>query len=258
MLRRPWRTPGRRYAWRTVPALPAGVLATVVGALVLLVLPRRWRRRRAVTDKVLRTWARICLFVTGTRVRMEGFERLDRSIAHVVVSNHPSNLDPMVHLAVFGSSLRVLAKRELFTVPLLGHALRAAGMVEVDRGNADREAINEEVARALADGVSLLIFPEGTCSPESGMRPFKPGAFVIAVDNGAPVVPVAVEGTGRAWPAGGARIFGGTVRILAGEPLPTEGLGRQDVPGLGDRVRERVSLLLRAAADPDPEGQIPG
>ena len=247
-----------RYAWRTVPATAAGVLATVVGALVLLALPRRWRRRRAVTDKVLRTWARTCLFVTGTKVHAEGFERLDRSVAHVVVSNHPSNLDPMVHLAVFGSSLRVLAKRELFAVPLLGHALRAAGMVEVDRGHADREAINEEVARALADGVSLLIFPEGTCSFESGMRPFKPGAFVIAVDNGAPIVPVAVEGTGRAWPAGGARIFGGTVRVLAGEPLSTERLGRQDVPELGDRVRNDISLLLRAAAGPDPEGQISG
>lgn len=232
----------RRFAWRTVPALVCGIPATAVGALVLAVLPERWRRRE-VTDAVLGTWSRFCLLVTGTRVRVEGRENLDSDAARVVVANHRSNLDPMVLLVVFGSSLRVLAKRELFAVPLLGRALRAAGMIEVDRGHADRAAINQAASRALDQGVSLLVFPEGTFSRESGMRPFKPGAFVIAVDNGADVLPVSVEGTGRVWPADRLRIFGGTVRVRIGEPLPTAGLERRDVAALARRAQERVAAL---------------
>ncbi|MDX6744857.1 lysophospholipid acyltransferase family protein [Actinocorallia sp. A-T 12471] len=232
------------FAWRTVPALAAGVLATLVGALAVLLLPLRGARRRVAVDAILRVWARFWCLVTGARIEVEGLDRLEPSATYVVVSNHTSNLDPMVHLAVFGGRLRILAKRELFRVPLLGPALRAAGIVEVNRDRADQTAINQGVADAFGSGSSLLVYPEGTFSDEGGMREFKPGAFMIAVTHGVPVVPVALRGVDGVWSVGRWRIRPGVVRVTIGRPLVTKDLTPADVRALSAEARDVIAAAL--------------
>jgi 1-acyl-sn-glycerol-3-phosphate acyltransferase len=108
----------------------------------------------------------------------------------VVVSNHQSNLDPIVHLATLPLSLRVLAKREMFRIWLLGPAMRTIGMIEVDRDSPDFRRIDLAAARDLAAGHSLLAYPEGTTSADGTIGEFKDGAFVIAVASQVPVLPV--------------------------------------------------------------------
>ena len=117
--------------------------------------------------------------------------------AYVVVSNHQSNLDPMVHLQALPLSLRVLAKREMFQILLLGPAMRTAGMIEVDRDSPDFRRIDQAAARSLAAGHSLLVYPEGTTSPDGTIGDFKDGAFIIAVTSQVPIVPVTIHGTCR-------------------------------------------------------------
>ena len=117
--------------------------------------------------------------------------------AYVVVSNHQSNLDPMVHLQALPLSLRVLAKREMFQILLLGPAMRTAGMIEVDRDSPDFRRIDKAAARSLAAGHSLLVYPEGTTSPDGTIGDFKNGAFIIAVTSQVPIVPVTIHGTCR-------------------------------------------------------------
>ncbi len=137
---------------------------------------------------------------------------------HVVVSNHQSNLDPMAYLRALPLSLRVLAMHELFRIPLLGRAMRKAGMIEVDRDSPDFRQIDRAAARSLAAGHSLLVYPEGTASPDGTIGAFKDGAFIIAVTCQVPVLPVAIHGTGRIWPPGRRALRGGQVRVVIGRP----------------------------------------
>ncbi len=236
---------GRWASWRTVPALIAGVLATLAAALVLLCRGPA-RAGSPATDRIVRWWAAAWLRAAGARVTVRGLEHLSPATAYVVVSNHQSNLDPMVHLRALPLSLRVLAKRELFRIWLLGRAMHAIGMIEVDRDSPDVGQIDQAAARSLAAGHSLLVYPEGTYSPDGTISAFKDGAFIIAVASQVPVLPVAIDGTRRIWPPGRSVIRGGQVRIAVGSPLPTSGLTRHDVPALREQARDVICSAYRA------------
>ncbi len=226
-------------SWRTVLALAAGVLATLAGALVL------WcrgpvRADSAVTDRVVRWWAAVWLHAAGARVVVHGLEHVEPATAYVVVSNHQSNLDPMVHLRALPLSLRVLAMRELFQIPLLGRAMRTIGMIEVDRDSPDVRQIDEAAARSLAAGHSLLVYPEGRISPDGAIGEFKDGAFLIAVTSQVPILPVEIHGTRRIWQPGRRAIHSGQAHLAVGRPLPTSGLTHHDIPGLREQARRFI------------------
>jgi len=224
---------------RTVPAFAAGVLTTLAAA-VLVLCRGPARADSPVTDRIVRWWAAAWLRSAGARVAVRGLEHVRADIVYVVVSNHQSNLDPMVHLRALPLSLRVLAMRELFRIWLLGRAMRAIGMIEVDRDSPDFDQIDQAAARSLAAGHSLLVYPEGTTSPDGAIGEFKDGAFVIAVTNQVPVLPVAIDGTCRIWPPGLTAIHGGQVRLMIGGPLPTSGLTHHDIPMLRERARQVI------------------
>jgi 1-acyl-sn-glycerol-3-phosphate acyltransferase len=224
---------------RTVPAFVAGLLATL--AVCLLVRCRGAARAdSAATDRMVRWWAAVCLRAAGARVIVDGLEHVDPHAAYVVVSNHQSNLDPIAHLCALPLSLRVMAKREMFRIFLLGAAMRAIGMIEVDRDAPDLRQIDDAAARSLAARHSLLVYPQGTTSPDGTIGDFQEGAFVIAVTNQVPILPVTVEGTGRVWPPGRIAIRRGEVRIVVGRPLPTSGLKHHDVVRLRDQARNAI------------------
>jgi 1-acyl-sn-glycerol-3-phosphate acyltransferase len=234
-----------QVSWRTVPAFITGVLATLAAALVVLCRGPA-RADSAATDRIVRWWAAVWLRAAGARVVIHGLEHVRPGTAYVVVSNHQSNLDPMVHLRVLPPGMRVLAKREMFQIWLLGPAMRAIGMIEVDRGSPDFGQIDQAAARSLAAGRSLLVFPEGTTSPDGTIGQFKEGAFIIAVTSQAPVLPVTIDGTRRIWPPGRTAIRGGQVRVVIANPLPTCGLTHHDVPGLRDQTRNVICSAYRA------------
>jgi len=235
-------------SWRTVPALAAGVLATLAGALLVWCLGPR-RADSAATDRVVRWWAAVLLHAAGARVVVHGLEHVEPGTTYVVVSNHQSNLDPVVHLRALPLSLRVLAMRELFRILLLGRAMRAVGIIEVDRESPDFRQIDDAAARSLAAGHSLLVYPEGRVSPDGTIGEFKDGAFIIAVTNQVPVLPVAIHGTRRIWPPGGLAVHGGEVRIAVGRPLKTSGLTHLDIAGLRDQAWDAIRSAHRDLAE---------
>jgi len=221
----------------------AGALATLAVA-VLLLCRGPARAHSPVTDRVVRWWAAVWLHAAGARVTVHDLEHVRPAAAYVVVSNHQSNLDPMVHLQALPLSLRVLAKREMFQILLLGPAMRAAGMIEVDRDSPDFRRIDQEAARSLAAGHSLLVYPEGTTSPD-GTGDFKDGAFIIAVTSQVPIVPVTIHGTCRIWPPGRSAIHGGQVHIVVGSPLLTSGLTHHDIARLREQARDVICSAHR-------------
>jgi len=220
------------------------VMTFICGSYLIILLKVRPKTRQV--PRVMRIWAKTFLFVTGTRVAVEGAERIDPKGSYVFTGNHSSNLDIPVIMGKLPVSIRFLAKKELFKIPVLGGAMRAIHMVETDRrlGPTAHRAINEQVATVVSEGFSLMIFPEGTRSENGEMLAFKKGAFRIAVENAIPVVPVTIAGALEAWKPHAKLIFGGKVKLIIHDPIPTLELSAADLNDLRDRARSTVAEAL--------------
>lgn len=147
-------------------------------------------------------WAKMILAsVPFWKTIVIGQEKIQPRQTYVVVSNHQSIIDIFVVLACLPLHFKFIAKKELFRVPFLGWHLFFAGYIPLDRGNASsaKEAMNR-AGEWIKKKVSVLFFPEGTRSETGQMKPFKPGAFKLAQQEGVPVLPVVLYGTGQAIP----------------------------------------------------------
>jgi 1-acyl-sn-glycerol-3-phosphate acyltransferase len=192
-----------------------------------------------------RVWAPGLLSAAGAQLRVSGGERVDPARAAFFVANHQSWIDIPALFRALPLPLGFLAKRELATVPFLGRYLRATGMVLVERGDPRRAgATVGRAAELLAAGRSVLSFPEGTRSRDGRMAPFKPGGFGAAIATGAPVVPVALRGTGAVLPAGGFRVRPGVIAVRIGTPLASAPFAPADRAGLARAAERAVAELL--------------
>jgi 1-acyl-sn-glycerol-3-phosphate acyltransferase len=161
---------------------------------------------------------RLGLRAAGVRVRIVGLENVPAGRACIFMSNHVSNMDPPVLLPSLPGTNSVFLKKSLMKIPLLGTAMRMGKFVPVSRGHSREEAIQsvEAAKDALAHGLNIMIFPEGTRSPDGKLLPFKKGAFFLAADTGAPIVPVVISGTAKMMAKGSLKIVPGeaVVRFL--------------------------------------------
>lgn len=231
-----------RYGLRTAVVFAAVVPVTIVYA-VAAILISLVRPATPVLNSITRSWGRLWCRTAGVKLEVEGLEHIDLGQAYVVVSNHRSAFDVFTHFAVLPIPIRFLAKKELFRIPLFGPAMRRIGIVEVDRsgGRATHQSINSGARRNMEQGRSLMIYPEGTRPRDGVMMPFKKGAFSIARNLEAPVLPTAVTGSREVWKPGAKLIRPGKITVKVMEPIPTEGMKMHELEGLRDRVYGLVS-----------------
>lgn len=161
---------------------------------------------------------RLGLRAAGVRVVRVGVENIPAGRSSIFMSNHVSNMDPPVLLPSLPGMNSVFLKKSLMKIPLLGTAMRMGKFVPVSRGHQREDAIRsvEAAKDALAHGLNIMIFPEGTRSPDGNLGPFKKGAFFLAWETGAPIVPVVIYGTAAMMPRGTLKLKPGTavVRFL--------------------------------------------
>lgn len=155
-----------------------------------------------------------------------GAELVPQDRAYVYMSNHQSHMDiPMLYATLPSPTIRMLGKKELFQIPIWGKGLRAAEFIEVDRSNHARAVRSiEYAAKLVREGVSIYLAPEGTRSKDGRINPLKKGGFHLAVETGAPIVPVAIRGTIDILPRG-HRVMktGQRVDVTIGAPIPVAG-----------------------------------
>jgi 1-acyl-sn-glycerol-3-phosphate acyltransferase len=195
---------------------------------------------------IARAWARMLLRVSFVRLEIEGLEKVDPNGSYVFVANHLSYMDTPCILASIPVQFRFMAKKGLFKIPFLGYHLSRAGHIAVPRDN-PREAIRAmaEAGKVIRDkGISVLIFPEGGRSADAKLKPFKEGAFYIAINAGVPVVPVALAGSEKILPFGSGTVSPGHVRLRIGEPISTAGMTAKDRGALAQRLYDRVYEML--------------
>jgi 1-acyl-sn-glycerol-3-phosphate acyltransferase len=213
------------------------VLETFVLAIIAISISFFIRTGNAV-HIIARLWAKAILVVSRIRVTINGRANIDPSMFYIYMSNHQSNFDIPVLLAHIPGQFRWLAKAELFRIPIFGRAMRGAGYISIDRFN--RASAFESISKAaekIKEGVSVMIFPEGTRSKDGRIRPFKKGGFVLAVDAGVPIVPIIIRGTRLIMAKGNLRIRPGEVLLDIKKPISTAGYTRDTKDDLIDRVR---------------------
>jgi len=195
----------------------------------------------------LDAWSRNIVAYLGLRLDVRGRENLKQGEAYVVMSNHQSHFDIPVLFQALRIPLRMVAKKELFRIPLMSGAMRAAGFVEVDRGNRTRAITTLRNAReSLADTVSIWIAPEGTRSITGKLGPFKKGGFHMALDWRMRILPVTIEGTRRALPAHGLTVTKRVpVTVTIGKAIDTTNYAPS-------RLKELVQVVRSAIEEPLP------
>jgi 1-acyl-sn-glycerol-3-phosphate acyltransferase len=158
--------------------------------------------------------------LAGVRVVVNGMERLPRG-ASIVMANHSSNLDPPALLPILPGHVVIYLKDSLMRIPVLGYAMRLAGFIPVTRDGSleGAKATSAAAKRELERGSCLVVFPEGTRSRDGSLLPFKKGPFFLAMESGAPVVPVSIAGTTRLLPKGNLGLKRGAVTVTFHTPL---------------------------------------
>ena len=191
---------------------------------------------------VARRWVAWILASCGIEVSADGLANVPRERSCVYMSNHQSVFDVVAIVATLPVSWKFVAKRELTWIPFFGWALALSGQVIVDRrDHAASVASLERAARRVREGANVIVFPEGTRSPDGGLREFKSGGFHLALAAGVPIVPVTVSGSRAIAAPGSLRVESGRVSVRFGVPIPTAGVRLEERGELKLRVREAIA-----------------
>lgn len=228
------------------------LLGTVV--IGLLTLPVSLLPRGADGVFLLsKLWAWGLLAASGVRARVRYDAAYDPRTSHVFLANHQSMFDVPLVIATVPVQLRFAAKRSLFRIPVFGWAIRAGGLIPVDRGDRKKAAATFAAAQErLVGGTSVLLFPEGSRSLDGLIHPFERGGFLLALKTGLPIVPVGIRGTLGVQRRGSAKIRGGPVAIHYGEPIDPAAYGIRGRAGLEAEVRRRLEELSGKESTPEP------
>ena len=233
------------------------VYAFVVPALIF-VLPLLILWTLITQDANFMYWTfigalRVTMRVAGIHVRAEGTENIPPGVC-IFASNHASNIDPVALVPHIPRRVALLAKKEVFRVPILSKALRLANLVPVDR--ADKEAAAESVDTAikyLKEGLSFFVYPEGTRSRDGHLMQFKKGTFVMAIRAGVSVVPISLAGTQRLMRKGDWTIHPGEVVVRFGPAIDAAKYSPDQRDELRQRVQDLVAAGLPGDQKPSPE-----
>lgn len=219
-------------------------LWTVFGTLLfgyLAILLSLVGTRGNLSHIAARLWGRSILAVSGIRVRVAGMQRIDPAKSYIFMSNHQSNFDIPVLLAFLKVQFRWLAKEELFKIPFFGYSMQRAGYISINRSDRRSAFLSlKRAARIIREGVSVMIFPEGTRSKDGQIRPFKKGGFILALDAGVPIVPVVIHGTRSIMPKDRLRIRPGRVTLEILAPIDTTAYTRRTKEDLIGAVRQAI------------------
>ena len=229
---------------RTVLAGLLVVLFTLI-LIPILLLCFIFRVKRPLFG-VARFALRLTALAAGLKVEVSGREHIDRKRVYVFMSNHLSFIDGPLLILLIPQPVRVILKKQLFRIPVIGLGMRYLGFVPVDRRGTKqgRQAIDRAAGLMQRKRYSFLIFPEGTRSRDGRLQPFKKGGFFLAAQAGAPILPLSVEGTFALMPRGSFFIRSGKIRVRFHACLPAGQPGQESLALTMDKTRAAIASGL--------------
>jgi 1-acyl-sn-glycerol-3-phosphate acyltransferase len=230
---------------RTIFVWSSIVIATLVlGFFVLVTYP--FDRKGRVIHHYARLWGKVALLANRVKVKIEGMENLKGKGPYIFMSNHQGSYDIFALLGHLPYQFKWLAKKELFSIPFFGWVMAAAGYISIDREGTRKtvEAMNV-AAQKIRGGMSVVIFPEGSRSPDGSIQPFKKGGFTLAIKSKVPIVPLAISGSRDIMPKDKLTTNPGEIRMFVDHPIETHHCSSKDREPLMKKVRETISKNFR-------------
>jgi 1-acyl-sn-glycerol-3-phosphate acyltransferase len=240
---------------RTVFVWSCIVAATLVlGTLALVTYP--FDRKGRVVHHYARLWGKVALLANRVKVTVEGIENVKGEGPYIFMSNHQGTYDIFTLLGYLPFQFKWLAKKELFSIPFFGWTMAAAGYVSIDREGTRQtvEAMNEAAER-IRDGMSVVIFPEGSRSPDGTIQPFKKGGFTLAIKSKVPIVPIAIAGSREIMPKDKLTATRGEIRVRMDHPIETQNCSMKDRNALMDKVGGSISKNFELISQKRSEGK---
>jgi len=229
------------------------VLATLVlGFFTFVTYP--FDRKGRVVHRYARLWGKVALHANRVKVLVEGIEHLKEKGPYIFMSNHQGSYDIFALLGHLPFQFKWLAKKELFSIPFLGWTMAAAGYISIDR-EGTRETIKamNKAAQKIREGMSVVIFPEGSRSSDGSIQPFKKGGFTLAIKSKVPIVPIAITGSRQIMPKDRLTATSGKIRIRIDHPIETQHCSLKDRKSLMEKVRETISKNFRSISKESSE-----
>lgn len=237
-----WR--GKMRYWWSWSVAGSLLLFIAAPALIFLGLINRRMWLHPLAKWGAKTWLRAC----GATVRVTGTEHLDDDRSYVFISNHRSYLDTATLFFYAGKKMGLVAKRELLKVPVLGQGMSYVNIIAIDRSNPERAVASMNKARdVLAKGYSFGVFAEGTRAMPGELLPFKKGAFHLALQTGAPIVPVAIKNTDWMMGKRTGVAYAGEIEMVLLPPIETTSLNAEnDLAELMQKTRAAIADKLHS------------
>ena len=226
---------------RTIFVWSCIVIATLVlGVFAFITYP--FDRKGKVGHHYAKLWGKVALLANRVKVRIEGMEHLNGKGPYIFMSNHQGSYDIFALLGHLPFQFKWLAKKELFSIPFFGWTMAAAGYISIDReGTRETVEAMNEAAQKIRDGMSVVIFPEGSRSPDGSIQPFKKGGFTLAIKSKVPIVPIAISGSREIMPKDRLTAAPGEIRMLDGSSHRDRDYSLKDRKSLMKKVREIIS-----------------
>ncbi len=203
-------------------------------------------------------WAmRVSRRILGLRVDVSGLDGIDPATPRVYMPNHGSFLDGPLMLMIIPGRARVILKQSILRIPVVGPAMRFIGFVPVDRKGArsGKRSIDRAAILMRERGYSFLIFPEGTRTLDGRLGPFRRGGFFLALETGAPIVPVTITGSRELMPKGQPYARRGRIEVVFHRPIPVAGYTKETMGRLMEEVRSEIRAGTEAPAPTGPGGE---
>lgn len=192
-----------------------------------------------LAHRCLTYWAKTNLALAGLRVKIDGLEYLDPKQTYIFMPNHASFLDILLAFAYIPHDFRMITKREIFHIPLMGWALRLSRQIPMDRANPRKGLAGlKQASNLLREGISIAVFPEGTRTTDGEINDFKATLFILPIRSGISVVPVRIDGTFEALKRGSVLLDPVSLKIAFHPPIPPGCFEDRDRWIYAKRVRE--------------------
>lgn len=229
------------YKWIFV--IPWFICLTVVFGSLAIIASYFVSARKAALSGVI--WAQLTALAAIMRIKVSGRKNIDPTQSYVVVVNHQSAMDIIALYGWLGIDFRWVMKQEIRKVPFLGYACYRVGHIYIDRKNQDAAIQSLEAAKdKVVNGTSVLFFPEGTRTESSDLKPFKKGAFKMALDLGLPILPITLNGADHVMPTKTLDLMPGKVDMTIHPAISTEGMGEEDIEQLMQKSFDAIDSGL--------------
>ena len=220
-----------RFLYQWIIVMPIMVVITIMPALITIIgcflgNHRVWGYYPGLI------WSRLFCLISLVRIEVRGREKLDRSTSYVFVANHQGAYDIFLIYGYLGHKFKWMMKSSLRRIPFVGAACAAAGFIFVDRSGKGLRETLAAAEKILTGGMSLVVFPEGSRTPDGKIHRFKKGAYQIADDLSLPVVPLTIDGSYRVLSKNSKLIRPGKIVLTVHDPIFPQADGHYDMDAL--------------------------